>query len=342
MASQGASCFACKQDIDARAEICPKCGVRQMHAAGAKSRSAAAILALFLGGIGVHKFYLGRPVQGVIYLLFCWTFIPAIIAFVEFLVYLFMSDASFAARFNQKKPPEAPKVAPPQERGFKEVPAPSAADDETRDPKSGIGFPSPKTVDGKLKIKYRDSSDEHSERVVTVLECDTEWSGGYLTGICHSRRAQRTFRIDRIREAVDMETGEVIGSLTSWAKKKYEQSPAYAVEKLLQESTDDLRALLYIAPEGISSEEELQIFLKYCQEKSGASLEMNNVIDIHENIEHPSPHAFKLICGRLAKVDEAERERVAHAAEAMIAASKNPDEFKLEAIEYMRKRFKSA
>lgn len=44
------------------------------------------LLAFFLGSIGVHKFYAGKIAAGVLYLLFCWTFIPAIIAFIEFII----------------------------------------------------------------------------------------------------------------------------------------------------------------------------------------------------------------------------------------------------------------
>lgn len=44
---------------------------------------AYGLFALFLGGFGVHKFYVGKVGLGVVYLLFCWTFIPAIIALVE-------------------------------------------------------------------------------------------------------------------------------------------------------------------------------------------------------------------------------------------------------------------
>ncbi len=60
----------------------------------------AALLALFLGGVGVHHFYLGRPILGVICLLFCWTFIPAIIAFIEALVLLCMSDQTFQSKYS--------------------------------------------------------------------------------------------------------------------------------------------------------------------------------------------------------------------------------------------------
>lgn len=94
-------CFACGAQIDSRAEICPKCGVRQhdVKVIGQKSRVVAALLAFFVGGLGVHKFYLGRIGWGVVYLLFFWTFIPAIIAFIEFIIYLFTSDEDFAKKY---------------------------------------------------------------------------------------------------------------------------------------------------------------------------------------------------------------------------------------------------
>ena len=31
------------------------------------------ILAVFLGGFGVHKFYAGKMMSGLLHLLFCWT-----------------------------------------------------------------------------------------------------------------------------------------------------------------------------------------------------------------------------------------------------------------------------
>lgn len=93
-------CYACGAAIDPRAEICPKCGVRQKAASGGKSRIAAALLAFFLGGLGVHRFYLGNIGLGFLYLIFCWTFIPSIIAFIEFIVFLVMSDDEFNRKYN--------------------------------------------------------------------------------------------------------------------------------------------------------------------------------------------------------------------------------------------------
>jgi len=96
-------CRDCGATIRANAEICPKCGVRQLAvpssvatAPNGKSKVAAGLLAIFLGGLGVHKFYLGRNGQGILYFLFCWTLIPAIVAFFEGIVLLTMSDEAFA------------------------------------------------------------------------------------------------------------------------------------------------------------------------------------------------------------------------------------------------------
>lgn len=44
------------------------------------------ILAFFLGGIGVHKFYAGKTSAGILFILFFWTLIPSFIAFIDFIV----------------------------------------------------------------------------------------------------------------------------------------------------------------------------------------------------------------------------------------------------------------
>lgn len=60
-----------------------------------KSKTAAGLLAIFLGGLGIHKFYLGKPGLGILYLLFCWTYIPEIVGFIEGIIYLCSNDENF-------------------------------------------------------------------------------------------------------------------------------------------------------------------------------------------------------------------------------------------------------
>jgi TM2 domain-containing membrane protein YozV len=71
---------------------------------GGKNKIVAALLAFFLGMLGIHKFYLGKTNAGIIMLL-CGTvgwilfaippLVVGIIAFIEFIIYLVKSDQQF-------------------------------------------------------------------------------------------------------------------------------------------------------------------------------------------------------------------------------------------------------
>lgn len=98
-------CTNCGEQIDVKAEICPKCGVRQpgmnQNNGAISSRVVAAILAILLGDFGIHKFYLGQIGWGIIYVVFCWTGIPAIVGIVEGIIYLTYTDEAFQTKYNR-------------------------------------------------------------------------------------------------------------------------------------------------------------------------------------------------------------------------------------------------
>jgi TM2 domain-containing membrane protein YozV len=66
---------------------------------GGKSKVIAGILAILLGGIGVHKFYMGKIGKGILYLVFCWTMIPSLIGLIEGIMYLVQDEEKFHARY---------------------------------------------------------------------------------------------------------------------------------------------------------------------------------------------------------------------------------------------------
>ena len=89
-------CESCGEATKIRAEICPNCGVRQR---GNVSKAALLLLTFFFGGIGVHKFYIRKNLQGVLFLLFCWTGIPSLIALIEFFIYAFTSSEKLQEKY---------------------------------------------------------------------------------------------------------------------------------------------------------------------------------------------------------------------------------------------------
>jgi TM2 domain-containing membrane protein YozV len=74
-----------------------------------KNRSTAAFLAMLLGWLGAHKFYLGRPVAGVLYLLFCWSGIPGLVGLVEGIFYLVQSDSEFNRKYAPRLAYDTPR-----------------------------------------------------------------------------------------------------------------------------------------------------------------------------------------------------------------------------------------
>lgn len=121
-------CSACGAANSAATQFCPSCGTaaqsqqggsqgftapqsnfgqpqqnnfaqpgfqQQAYGPAPKSRLTAGLFAILLGGLGVHKFYLNKVGLGILYLLFCWTAIPSIIALIEGIIYLTQDDATF-------------------------------------------------------------------------------------------------------------------------------------------------------------------------------------------------------------------------------------------------------
>jgi TM2 domain-containing membrane protein YozV len=63
------------------------------------NKTTEALLAIFLGDFGAHKFYLEQSITGFLYLIFFWTFIPALIGFIEGLNYLSHSQDEFTEKY---------------------------------------------------------------------------------------------------------------------------------------------------------------------------------------------------------------------------------------------------
>jgi TM2 domain-containing membrane protein YozV len=77
------------------------------HSTTSKNRQVAIILAVASMTIpvaGFHKFYLGQPAWGLVYLLLSWTPIPHIASAIEAVWYLTQDNTHFESKFNSIAP----------------------------------------------------------------------------------------------------------------------------------------------------------------------------------------------------------------------------------------------
>ncbi len=96
-------CQNCGVSTSPGQEICISCGFRllKFQSAYKKSKIAASLLGIFLGWLGIHKFYLGYNTQGLIMLLvsvlscFILSFLTVIIGFIEGIIYLTKTDEEY-------------------------------------------------------------------------------------------------------------------------------------------------------------------------------------------------------------------------------------------------------
>lgn len=71
-----------------------------------RNKLVAALLAFFLGTLGVHRFYLGRTGSGIVMLVLSLTLVGLLVtgpwALIDMIRYLVMSDEEFAHRYRRR------------------------------------------------------------------------------------------------------------------------------------------------------------------------------------------------------------------------------------------------
>jgi hypothetical protein len=191
-----------------------------------------------------------------------------------------------------------------------------------------------------LSLEYEDGAEKRTERVVDVRQFGTDVNGNILIGHCRMRNATRTFRTDRIKRCIDQDTGEIVGDVFAYLRKKYDSSPESARDALYEEEYDTLRVLLYVGKaDGQLRAQEKVIVREACRSLANDSRITDAMIDeIFFSLEAPTLHAFKLAVGRLAEKEVTARNQLIKVAEDMVATQKTVHPAEKEALEYMRKK----
>lgn len=195
-----------------------------------------------------------------------------------------------------------------------------------------------------LLIKYTDGDGVASERTVDVRQVGPTPYGALLIGRCQLRNATRTFRTDRINHCVDAETGEIIEDVYAYLRNRYQSSPDYTLDQLLDNEYDVLRVLLYVGKaDGQLRAPEREAIAEACKAiTSDNRISADQVKNLLNRVDLPSLHTFKIAVGNINKrQDQQLKSTVMLAAKAIVATQKTVSPGEQEALDYMAKRFAS-
>ena len=125
-----------------------------------------------------------------------------------------------------------------------------------------------------MAIEYVDPNGELSSRMITCRAISPE-PPGYLRAYCHLRDSYRSFRIDRIREIREMESGEILHGgeilvfLAPYINFAIEKEKAVEQRNLQRQVGPAIRVLVYLAAsDGHVHEAERRVIMNYVQAES--------------------------------------------------------------------------
>jgi hypothetical protein len=181
-----------------------------------------------------------------------------------------------------------------------------------------------------VRISYSDANGNATQRNVSVRAFEPSYPSGLIIGHCHMRQATRTFRFDRIRDCVDLETGEVVPDLHAHLVALRAASPLGVADTLLREHRDLLKLLLYMAKaDGQMRKAEVDVVARTCAEITGDDrVDAGIVKEALAACDVMTPRGFELACKGMVKSNREQFARFVVAAQEIVATQKtvHPEE----------------
>lgn len=197
----------------------------------------------------------------------------------------------------------------------------------------------PHKVSAHLRLEYTDAKGQTTTRNVRVREFDNSLYGGILMAICELRDAHRTFRFDRIRSCIDLDTGEIVRDVRAHLVSLYESSPDRSTELLVSDYLDALKVVYYVAKaDGQYRKTEKDVVTKFVQILVRDKRITTEMIDtVLQSVAVPSIHAFKLAVGRILKGGQIDPNLLKNCCKEIVATQSTVHHSEQEALDYVEK-----
>lgn len=99
---------------------------------------------------------------------------------------------------------------------------------------------------GNYRITYTDQRGLTTERDISIKRAYDDNGKFAIDAHCHLRNAHRSFIEDRIKNAIDLDTGEVVNSVAQHAITQYENSPAGKMWGVIGQEINALYILIFV------------------------------------------------------------------------------------------------
>lgn len=192
-----------------------------------------------------------------------------------------------------------------------------------------------------LQFSYTDGDGNQTTRSVRVREFDAGSDRGLLIGHCELRQATRTFRQDRIRDCVNLETGELVSDPRKFLLSVYESAPERKLEQFENNENEILDIIAFVArADGAVRKGERSLIAEYCRKHvSDLGVTSDQLVEVVLRGEVMTIGQFRLRVGKVCRERSPNEQReLLELARAIVATQKTIHPAEQEAVNYLEKK----
>lgn len=192
-----------------------------------------------------------------------------------------------------------------------------------------------------LRIKYTDSDGKSTQRDISVNSIEMYDGDGSIHAYCHLRKYQRTFKMDRVAECIDPETGEFINDIYKYLKDKYSTSAEKSLSDFIEKNGDVLEILFYVgkADTQLKKEERAIICETVRRIANDDRISDDMVNDIMNEMYPYSERTFKVKIGKMVEYSTDLKQDVFDTMSAIVHTQKTIHPAEQTALDYTSKKW---
>lgn len=196
----------------------------------------------------------------------------------------------------------------------------------------------PRKINSQLRVIYESTSGEVTERTIDVNAFYRGEQGCIFQGFDHLRKSFRKLSSKCVKQAVDVETGEVIEDVVVFFEKQYLKSPEYLYDYIFELHGKEIYILIYLASaDGSIKAKEREFITKYCLALHGFSaIDSHKFDELLKTIYRPSKYEFHKYVSSIGI-----SETLWNCSNEIVNSNANPHTEQTRALNYILKRYKS-